>query len=159
MATSMESVGATNISIVADSVARHIQDLANSVEELARVMIHVIIRDTLVGKEVTIFTDRKMLVFKERVKLRNCTTRRILHEFLKELGKRQERQALVHEVEDTINNIVVDRFTIVVDHTIGDLHTADIIGIELAGDRLRHVEQGVKRVNVSSSETSDCLGE
>ena len=159
MAASMEAIRATHIGIVTDCVARHFQDLTNTIEELAAMVIHVVLTNTLVGKEVAILTDRKMLVFKERVKLRNRTARRILHEFAKELCKRLERQAFVHEVEDTINDIVVDRFTLVVDHAIGDLHTADIIGIELACDRLGNVEQGVEGFVVSSSEASDRLGE
>ena len=159
MATSMEAVRATHIGIVTDSVARHFQDLTNTIEELAAMVIHVVLTNTLVGKEVAILTDRKMLVFKELIQFLNRTARRIRHEFLKELGKRLKRQALIHEVEDTINDIVMDRFTLVVDHTIGDLHTADIIGIELAGDRLGNVEQSVEGFVVSSSEASDRLGE
>ena len=60
-------------------------------------------------------------MLKERVKLVHSAARRISHELIQEVKQRLVRQTVLHEGEDAVNNVIVNKFTLVANLTVGNL--------------------------------------
>ena len=63
----MEPVGTADILIIIHLVAWHRQDLSNTVEELASMLVGVVVANSLVSKERASLSNRQVLMLKERV--------------------------------------------------------------------------------------------
>lgn len=123
----MKTLAAAVSAVVIDIAASHSHNGSDSVVDGSAVNVHPIVANSLICEEVTVFGDGKSLMLKEVVKLLTSTIRGVLHEVVKELYQRLKRHAITHELEDTINNEIVDRFTLVCDGAIADANiSADI---------------------------------
>jgi hypothetical protein len=117
----VQTSGASLILVIADCISTHLTDLAYRVVELARVNVLEVGTNILEGEEVTILRDGELAHIEEGVEFLYRTIARILHKVDHEVEQGLEGKIILHELNHTIREGVVDDLSVEANCSIVDL--------------------------------------
>jgi len=154
----VQPCGASLILVIAHGISTHLTDLAHRVVKLARVNVLVITTDILEGEEETILGDGELAHIEEGVEFLYRPIGGILHEVDHEVEQRLNREILLHELNHTLGEGVVDDLTIEGDCSIVDLDglTPELMEVVLDfASEIYLIEEGCP---VALLDSFECLG-
>jgi hypothetical protein len=117
----VQTSGASLILVITDRISTHLTNLAYGVVEFARVNVLEVGTNILEGKEVTILGDRELAHIQEGVEFLHGTIARILHKVDHEVEQGLEGKIILHELNHTIREGVVDDLSVEANCSIVDL--------------------------------------
>jgi hypothetical protein len=154
----VQTSGASEILVIAHRISTHLTDLTYGVVELARVNVRVVGTNILEGKEVTILGNGELTHIQEGVEFLHGTIARILHEIDHEVEQRLNREILLHELNHTLGESVVDDFSVEGDCPIVDFDglTPELVKVVL--DLSGEIHEIVELAVIFSLDCLKCLG-
>ena len=154
----VQTSGASLILVITDCISTHLTDLAYGVVELARVNVLEVGTNILEGKEAPVLGDGELAHIKEGVKFLYRTIARIVHEVDHEVKQRLNRKILLHEVNHTLGESVVDNLSVEGDCPIVDFDglTPELVKVVL--DLSGEIHEVVELAVIFSLDCLKCLG-
>ena len=118
----MKSLRASNTTIIINLCSSHFTNATNTVVKCTSVLVLIIISHSLISQEMTILSNRKILMLQEIIQFSLTLHTWIFHQIIKKINKRLKRQTLTHKFKNTLADRPMNFFAIIKHLTILDLN-------------------------------------